>query len=110
MKIKFRNILILTLIFALFAALLTNPKKDNYVSWMKEKASAESSNSIEKGLVALLGGPLIKESTQSKNYVLFSVYETSFGEEKIKILGIYNNFIPIGKSTKLDITEKKQGA
>jgi hypothetical protein len=109
MNFKFRNVFILTLIFALAAALLTNPKKDSYVSWIQEKATEESTNTFEKGLLSLVTGPFIQNSTQSKNYVVFSIYETTFRDEKMKVLGIFNNFIPLSSDEKPD-DDKKQGA
>ncbi|PAB61146.1 DUF4359 domain-containing protein [Anaeromicrobium sediminis] len=49
----------------------------------------------------MLGEKIINESTQSDNYMVFSVYTTDLGYEKIKVLGALNNFITIGRTEKV---------
>jgi hypothetical protein len=106
MKVRPLNVLILVIIFILFGAAITNPKKEAYVNWIKEEAIETSSNSIEKGVVALLGTPIIQSSTKTHNYIFCTVYETTLGSDKIKVLGIYNNFIPISKKDNTEDNSK----
>jgi hypothetical protein len=110
MKIKLSNILILTIIFLLFGAATTNPKKEHYISWCKEKMASEASSGLEKGLIAFLAGPIVENTTQTSNYIFFSIYDTSIDSEKMRVLGLFNNFIPISNTDKENINAKEQGA
>ena len=92
MKIRFKNIILIIFIF--MVALCTNPKKDVYVNWYKEKTTSQQSNSITKRLISIIGGPLIQSSTTTHNYIFFSIYNTSINKD-LKVLGIFNNFIPL---------------
>ncbi|CAL83854.1 DUF4359 domain-containing protein [Clostridium botulinum] len=76
---------------------LTNPNKNEYVNWHKEKIQSQSSNILEKGLVGLLGDKIISNTTTTKNYIIFSIYKTEIENEKLTALGIFKNFILINK-------------
>ncbi|NFQ84203.1 DUF4359 domain-containing protein [Clostridium sporogenes] len=76
---------------------LTNPNKNEYVDWSKEKMQSQSSNILEKGLVSFLGEKIISNTTTTKNYIVFSIYKTEIEGEKLTTLGILKNFIPINK-------------
>jgi hypothetical protein len=95
MKKKF--IIFIAMILIAFSAILTNPKKEDYVTWLKETAVKQSTNSLEKGLVSFLGGPLLG-TTQTHNYVFFTIYDTNIDKDNIKVIGVFNNFIPIAET------------
>ncbi|TCZ74303.1 hypothetical protein E0485_20205 [Paenibacillus albiflavus] len=74
---------------------LTNPTKDEYVSWMKDKSTANSGQ-IEKGLVSVFGNFIYGGTTTSTNLYLFSIFETKLDTDKpYRVIGIFKNFIPI---------------
>lgn len=87
-----KKIIIALLILVLLA--VTNPSKEAYTSWLKEKVQSGTENPLAKGVVSLFGGPVIDHSTTTDNYVLFTVYTLTFGGKTIKVLGILQNFIP----------------
>lgn len=78
---------------------VTKPTKLDYVSWLKDKAVETAKPGLEFGLVAglvsLLGNTVIDMTTTSKDYYFATVYTTTYGNEKITVLGILNNFITI---------------
>lgn len=76
---------------------ISNPSKSEYVSWLKSRLmeDLESDNPIVMTLTSIVGGPLIETSTSTRNYAVFSVFETKVGSESIRILGILRNFIPL---------------
>jgi len=85
-------IVILIILGLLF---LTNPTKDEYVSWMKDKSTVNSGQ-IEKGLVSMFGNFIFDQTTTSTNLYLFSFFETKLDKDKsYKVVGIFKNFIPI---------------
>jgi hypothetical protein len=61
----------------------------------------ESTNLFEKGIISLVGKTFLDASTTQANYYIFTVYTTDFsyyGKGKMKSIGIFNQFIPIGQS------------
>jgi hypothetical protein len=85
------------ILFALLLIILaiTNPSKGDYVSWLKEEAISRSDNSLEQGMIEVLGAAVIDASTETSNFVVFSVFETNLGNNTIIAIGVANNFIPI---------------
>ncbi|TYS66388.1 DUF4359 domain-containing protein [Bacillus infantis] len=78
------------LIFFLLA-MVSNPSKSDYVSWVKEGIQEE-----EGVFIGLISGPFLNSYTTKKDFIIFTVYSTSFGEkesEKLVAVGILNNFI-----------------
>lgn len=96
---KLRNVFFVSMIVILLAGFITNPSKEEYITWSKEQLSTQADGGLEKGLLSLISGPLLRSSTVSKNLIFFSVYDTSIkSDENIKVLGVFKNFIPISKS------------
>ena len=90
---------------------VTNPSSQKYekfateqlVLYAKENICSQDSNSLEEaiksqvcnlmidtGRIQMPG--LIRETTQRKNYLFFSVYETDLLLYEFEILGIFNKF------------------
>ncbi len=74
---------------------VTNPSKEEYTAWLQEKIEAKTENSIMKGVVSLFGESIIENATTTQNFIIFSIYNVSLDGKKIKILGVFKNFIPI---------------
>ncbi|KEO81425.1 DUF4359 domain-containing protein [Tumebacillus flagellatus] len=86
--------ILLIVLFGLMA--ITNPNKNDYISWVKEKAVEKSQDSLEKGLISVFGNPIFDSTTTSTNYVFFSRYSTELdSKHKVKAIGVFKNFIPI---------------
>jgi hypothetical protein len=79
----------------LFILVITNPSKGDYINWLKEEAISRSDNSLEKGMIEVLGAAVIDASTETSNFVVFSIFETNLGNNTIIAIGVANNFIPI---------------
>jgi hypothetical protein len=89
-------IFIVAIIFVLMA--VTNPSKNAYDDWAKAQLSSETNNSLAKGVIELIGAPIIDQATTKSNYILFSLFQTSYQGNTIKTIGLFNNFILISKS------------
>ncbi len=91
-------------IIALFAISLlglltyTNPKLDSYDQFINQKIVEETGQQQDPlaGMMgSLLGGfaaNLMTKQTLRKDYVLFSTYETPLGDQRIRAVGVLNNF------------------
>lgn len=97
-KLMNRLGVIMVICLALILMAVTNPTKSDFDNWAKEQVSAQTSNSLAQGLIALLGTPVIDQVTQSKNYIVCSVYQTNVGDSKITTLGIFRNFFIVSKT------------
>jgi hypothetical protein len=88
--------LILIALFGLLA--YTNPKLDNYDQFMSQRIAEETRKAKDPmagALGSLLGGfaaNLMTKQTVRKDYVFFSTYDTAFGNERMRAIGILNNF------------------
>lgn len=78
---------------AIFLLVLTNPSKEDYISWVKIKLMNSSDNGLLPIIVGVTGNAVFDNTTERKNLLTFSVYETTLGGEKIRALGVFNNFI-----------------
>ena len=96
-----KKIILSILILLLFTAITTNPNKPNYIAWCKENSMNESKDILSYGLLSVFGNSIYTTNTKSSNYYLFSIYETNISENKLKVLGIFNKFIPINKTEKI---------
>jgi hypothetical protein len=90
------GILFVVLIIILMA--VTNPSKNAYDEWAKSQLSSTTDNSLAKGVIELIGAPIIDQATTKSNYILFSLFQTSYQGNTIKTIGLFNNFILISKS------------
>ncbi|MES9685592.1 hypothetical protein CN514_06795 [Bacillus sp. AFS001701] len=75
----------------------TNPSKGEFVTWAKDQLKLESKNKYIDFGIDLLGEKLISKVTTKKDYVFFSVYEVKALDKEIKVIGLFNHFIPISK-------------
>jgi hypothetical protein len=92
----FSIVLILVASFGLLA--YTNPKLDNYDQFIGERITEETrkiKDPMAGALGSLLGGfaaNLMTKQTVRKDYVFFSTYDTAFGNEHLRAIGVLNNF------------------
>lgn len=90
---KKRFLILISLLLFLLIASLTNPTKDDYVSFVKEELVKE-----EQQLIAVFAGPFIDAYTTKQNFGIFSIYNTQFSKKEkqpIKAIGLFNQFIVI---------------
>jgi hypothetical protein len=92
----FSIVLILIALFGLLA--YTNPKLNNYDQFIGQRITEEmrkAKDPMAGVLGSLLGGfaaNLMTKQTVRKDYVFFSTYDTAFGNEHIRAIGVLNNF------------------
>ncbi len=87
---KKRYIIFLTLFVLCFFAVISNPSKEEYVSFVKEEIAGEG-----HPFMGMFSGPFINAFTKKQNFGLFTLYETQFDETKgdyLKAVGFLNNF------------------
>ncbi|PEJ56874.1 MULTISPECIES: hypothetical protein [unclassified Bacillus (in: firmicutes)] len=90
-------IIIGALAICLIISAQTNPTKGEFVSWAKDELKSESKNKYLDFGIDLLGEKLISSVTTNKDYVFFSIYEVKAFDKQIKVVGLFNHFIPISK-------------
>lgn len=85
--------------FILLIAAVTNPSKEKFVIWAKEQLKSQSNNGLVNMGIEVFGDGVINSVTNTQNYVFFSVYDSKISNSnEVKVLGIFNNFIPLSKS------------
>jgi Domain of unknown function (DUF4359) len=88
--------LILIALFGLLA--YTNPGLNNYDQFISQRITEETrkeKDPVSGALGSLLGGlaaNLMNTQTVRKDYVFFSTYDTAFGNEHMRTIGVLNNF------------------
>jgi len=88
---------IIVLIILLAVLFVTNPTRDEYIAWLKDK-STENVGVIEKGVVSVFGNFIYKESTSASNFLIFTIYKTKISNDiSFTSIGILQNFIMINK-------------
>ncbi|MFD4705153.1 hypothetical protein ACFWM3_09805 [Gottfriedia sp. NPDC058432] len=90
-------LVIVALAVCLIISAQTNPSKGEFVTWAKDQLKLESKNKYIDFGIDLLGEKLISKVTTKKDYVFFSVYEVKALDKEIKVVGLFNHFIPISK-------------
>lgn len=88
-------ILTLLLIATAFICMKTNPTYEQYTTWVKEDyiPSTTEENKITEVFAQIVGPTLISQSTITKNYVFFTLYEVHLEQDNtLKVLGVLNNF------------------
>jgi hypothetical protein len=104
----FSIVLILIALLGLLA--YTNPKLDNYDQFIGQRITGETRKAkdpMAEALGSLLGGfaaNLMTKQTVRKDYVFFSTYDTAFGNEHIRAIGVLSNFY-ITESTEFERDE-----
>ena len=89
----------ITLIMIALLGLLayTNPGLNNYDQFISQRITEETrkeKDTVAGTLGSLLGGfaaNLMTKQTVRKDYVFFSTYDTAFGNEHIRAIGVLNN-------------------
>lgn len=90
-------LIFLILIIVVFTFLVvTNPTKEEFISWGIQKMQAESETNFEKILEGIVGEQVLEAKTTRKSYLIFSIYSVASGEESIKYIGIIKNFFQLG--------------
>ena len=72
-----------------------NPTLDGYEHFMRQKITEESKTDAEKALGFFLGdfaSRFVASQTIRRDYIFLSTYDTEFGGEHLRTLGILNNF------------------
>lgn len=91
-------ILTLLLIASAFFCLFTNPTEEDYLNWVQTQYTSQQAAS-QKGLaevfLQVVGPTLIKKSTTSTNYLIFTLYETKFEGNCMQTIGILDHFFPL---------------
>jgi DNA-binding MltR family transcriptional regulator len=70
---------------------VTNPDKADYVKWSEEQLTEDAGPLTNIG-VSLLGEKYIKNNTNYRNFLLFSIYETEYNNQTIHVIGIFESF------------------
>ena len=87
---------LICVMFVIILMVITNPSKNDYINWIKETSITQNVNSLDKGLISLIGNPLFDSSTLSRNFILFSIYTTYISDNNdMNTMGVANNFIQI---------------
>lgn len=98
---KKRYVIFIVLIVVLFVGILTNPSKEDYLTYTKEQGIKNSDNFLEKGVYTFFSSSMVDAATTTKNYAVFSIYETELGGGKVaKVIGAFNNFFCIDDEAK----------
>lgn len=90
--------IILILIALLGLLAYTNPKLNNYDQFISQRITEETrkeKDPMAGMLGSLFGGfaaDLMIKQTVRNDYVFFSTYDTAFGNEHIRAIGVLNNF------------------
>lgn len=88
--------LVLIAVFGLLA--YTNPALDSYDQFISQRITDVTKKEKEPlvgALGYLLGGfaaDVMTQQTVRKDYVFFSTYDTAFGKEHFRAIGVLNNF------------------
>ena len=102
MKKSFTPLILILLVIAFaFICLETNPTSDEYSTWVSKEYIPNMTNSsgITEVFAQLVGPKIITESTISKNYLFFSLYEIHFGQgDTVKVLGLLDHFFILNQS------------
>jgi hypothetical protein len=84
----------LVLIIVCVVMAVTNPTKQEYITWAKEQAMKQN-NPFVSGVVSLLGSPIIDSATTSNNYLFFTIFTTEINNNNGSVMGLFHHFIPL---------------
>ena len=94
---NFMIFLILILVAATFLA-ITNPTKDEFISWGVEEIQSQSATELEKIIEGVVGREVLELKTTRTNYVVYSIYTVDNGQDNMRYLGIINQFIRLSNN------------
>jgi hypothetical protein len=84
--------------------LVTNPRMEDYEQYLRQEILVESGKGDEVGkalgvLVSGVASSLMASATVRNDYVFWSTYETTLGNDRVRVLGILRNFIVLKGKT-----------
>lgn len=90
------------LLIAIFCC-ITNPTTIDYTSWLKEnyvelnlnKVTSNNPNVITDVFSKFAAKALTSYTTTTKDCFLFTIFTTHFNNKSLKVIGIFNHFIPL---------------
>jgi hypothetical protein len=88
---------ILVIVVLIILMVVTNPNKDAYTHWSKEQLKNQSTFELVDLGIDYFAPTLIDSSTQVHDYIIFSIFETTFLDNHHKTIGIFKNFIPLSQ-------------
>lgn len=103
------NKYLIFIVILLVVMALTNPSKQEYISWVKEQAIVQSgSDNLEKDFISFFGSPFIDSATTTKRYIFFSIYETKFdANTHIEVVGALNLFLPLHLENNIEVIKNR---
>lgn len=91
-----KNLIVSGLVLILVVGLyLTNPTKEDFVDHLTNEIENDESPGLEQLLESIFSRPIAKflaETTEVRDYQLFSIYYMEIGEDEKTYLGIFNDF------------------
>lgn len=82
--------IIIGFVFVLLA--ITNPSKDEFVTWVVNSAIEESDNEWVSAGINLLGNPVINGITAQQDLIFVSIFKMELGSETTSVLGFGKRF------------------
>jgi len=89
----------LVVLFVLGVMIFTNPSLEDYRTFMTQELNKEVKKEArsegEAALISILGGvatSFLADQTVRNDYLLFSTYRTSIGDERLGAIGALRNF------------------
>ncbi|MFP4015774.1 MAG: hypothetical protein ACLFUI_01965 [Halanaerobiales bacterium] len=80
------NIIIIMLLVAILL-ILTNPTKDQFISWAVNQAENNADSEVERIFGDVIGRPVLEISTSRNSYLLFSIFTIDKGDNQGVFLG-----------------------
>jgi hypothetical protein len=85
-------IIIVIIMAVLIAGAVTNPSREEFISWGIEEIRSEAESDIERIFGSAFAGPILEMQTEAEDYVFFSIFTVNKSDREIRYLGIFNNF------------------
>lgn len=76
----------------LIAGAVTNPSREEFISWGIKEIRSEAESDIERIFGSALAGPILEMQTEAEDYVFFSIFTVNKSDREIRYLGIFNKF------------------
>ncbi len=85
-------VIIVIIMAVLIAGAVTNPSREEFISWGIEEIRSEAESDIERIFGSAFAGPILEMQTEAEDYVFFSIFTVNKSDREIRYLGIFNNF------------------
>ena len=82
------NTFLILLIGILIITAITNPSEDQFINYLETQVSQKTNTKVEKFLNELLGKPILKTTTERKDYIFFSKFVVSTPKDKVTYIGV----------------------